>query len=57
MPTSSQKVRHEINRFQFFCVYFDNENAVKNEGSNPIKYNKKDIEKLIKVLDNHYNKF
>lgn len=57
MPTSSKKVRYEINHLQFFCVYFDDENAIKNWESPPAKYSKKDIEKLIKVLDKHYNKF
>ena len=56
LPTSSRKVQHAINDFQLFCAIFD----TKKRGvhAKPSKnYTKEQIVKLIKTLDNHYNKF
>lgn len=56
MPTSSKKVQCAINDFQNFCALFDNEkNGVQIYSYK--NYKSKDIKELIKILDNHYNKF
>ena len=56
LPTSSKKVQQAINDFQFFCAFFDNKKRANH--TKPSKnYTQERVDKLIKTLDNHYNKF
>ena len=55
-PTSNKKVQKAINSFQTFCSYYENYSKDSNNRKQKI-FNQKEIKKLLKICDKHYNKF
>lgn len=53
LPTASNKVYKKISHLQSFCMAMSSQNKFPNKLK---EYNLKEIDKLIRILDKHYNK-